>query len=981
MRVGVVEDARLRGIDLGVWAEFDAAAWTSYPLLFRMLDDAAVAAVLWDRFLSSSQRAVIAEGLGVGEEQARSLTALLAGLRELGKLVPGFQWRERGAWQRLGEDLVAGAGRISQTPVEVDRSSMHVAFGVLGGFGFAVGGNCSPAVRCAQMVGGMGGRFLQVDVGGGADARRVAATAGGPAWQELRARYAALVRYLTGAVTVPERVSVQAAVLITGVGMLAGWLSGQRGHWLDAAHMPAFGASEHYTDARARAVEAVEDAELERVDLEPVPFATAHPHLKGPNDVQASLMTRLPGIVGEYGVGITVIADGTGSGKSVSALEVGRICNRGCGTAGVAWLMPTTATTDAAWEMLDGYVRAHRPERVPVTLVHGRSGMNAAYTGTRLTAEAAGGPPGPVGALAMLMPDATHPAGTSAPDEAGAAGPDGGVTEPAGAGEREATAPERFLRVQDMALLAQFCAATVDQAQMAVLPVQFSVLRLLALSGRTVVVDEAHALTPYSHLQLLRLLGWLGSLRTPVVLLSATMPSSTSSAMVAAYLAGAGHDPGGLEAADYAPGFPGWLFADAATGTAHRMQEAARIRHSRAQRRPLRMTMRPVTYRRLGDARRVVDPDERLAVIGRTIGQVVREGGCAMAGCATVADSQDTYRYLRRSWSGDPGELVLLHARFPGWVREQRTGWVRRALGPAGPRPDRLVVVTTSILDTSLDIDVDMMVSDLASIARLLQRAGRLARFCLAWQNTGRRPQWWSPDHVPHLTVLQPLGAAGTTAVPAEWRTVEPAFLLHATAALLQARNHDLQLDLPGDVQDLVEQVHGEHSPFADETANLRRLLAGHLERTMAEEHLSAVHLIPPHERVSALADLHRQYLTAAQAATRLGTLPRRLLPCYLTAGGAPALDRAGTQPLPDQRHLSPRQVHQILQHTVPVPAAWVAARGPQHRPPAGWDQHPLLADLVLLPAPARDLAHTEHYGRHRLRMDDELGLIHDRVN
>ncbi|MGW1673363.1 HD domain-containing protein [Streptomyces sp. NPDC002324] len=983
--MGVVEDARFRGIDLGVWAEYEAATWTSYPLLFRMLDDAAVAAVLWDRFLSSSQRAVIAGGLGVGMEQARSVTALLAGLRELGKLVPGFQRRERGAWELLGEDLVTGAGRISEEPVEVDRVSMHVAFGVLSGFGFAAGGNSSPAVRSAQVVGGMGGRFLQVDVSGGAAARRVAATAGGPAWQELRARYAALVRYLTGAVTVPERVSVQAAVLMTGVGMLAGRLSGRRGHWQQAAHMPAFGAAEHFTATRTRAVEVVEEAELERIDLEPVPFTTAHPTLKGPNVLQASLMAQLPGLVGQYGVGITVIADGTGSGKSVGALEVGRICNDGCGTAGVAWLMPTTATADAAWETLEAYVRAHRPERVPVTLAHSRSRLNAPYTDTRLTTEAAGGQADPAGALAAPLHDRAHPAGTPAPAETGVAAPDSGAPESTETGERgeprEVTAPEGFLRSQDVALLAQFSAATVDQAQMAVLPVEFSVLRLLALSGKTVVVDEAHALTPYSHLQLLRLLGWLGSLRTPVVLLSATMPSSTSSAMVAAYLAGAGHDAGRLASADYAPGFPGWLFADAATGTAHRMQETARIRHSRAQSRPLRMTMRPVTYRRLGDDSRVVEPGERLAVIGRTLAQVAREGGCAMVGCATVADSQDTYRYLQRSWPGDPGELVLLHARFPGWAREQRTGWLRRVLGPGGPRPDRLVVVTTSILDTSLDIDVDMMVSDLASIARLLQRAGRLARFYRSWQDNGRRPRWWSPGHAPRLTVLQPLGAAGTTAVPAEWRTVEPAFLLHATAALLQAKNHDLQLNVPGDVQDLVEQVHGERSPFADEAANLRRLLAGHLERTMAEEHLSAVHLIPPHNRVSALADLHRQYLTSAQAATRLGTLPRRLLPCYLTAGGELALDRAGTQPLPDQKHLSPRHVHQILQRTVPVPAAWVARRGPQHRPPLGWDQHPLLADLVLLPAPVRDPAHTEHYGRHRLRMDDELGLIHDRVN
>jgi len=199
--------------------------------------------------------------------------------------------------------------------------------------------------------------------------------------------------------------------------------------------------------------------------------------------------------------------------------------------------------------------------------------------------------------------------------------------------------------------------------------------------------------------------------------------------------------------------------------------------------------MRPVTYRRLGDVCRVVEKGERLSEIGHAIGQVTREGGCAAVVCATVADAQDTYRYLRRSWSGDPGGTAAARAVPPGWVREQRTTWVRRALGTAGPRPDRLVVVTTSLLDTSLDIDVDVMVSDLASIARLLQRAGRLARFHQAWQGTDRRPRWWSRGHVPQLTVLKPLGALQATTVPAEWRTVEPAFLLHGTAALIQSRS------------------------------------------------------------------------------------------------------------------------------------------------------------------------------------------------
>jgi CRISPR-associated endonuclease/helicase Cas3 len=184
-------------------------------------------------------------------------------------------------------------------------------------------------------------------------------------------------------------------------------------------------------------------------------------------------------------------------------------------------------------------------------------------------------------------------------------------------------------------------------------------------------------------------------------------------------------------------------------------------------------------------------------------------------------------------------------------------------------------------------------------------------------------------------------------------------------------------LDLPGDVQDLVEQVHGEHSPFAEATDRMRHLAAGRQERDLVHHHLSAQHLVPPPARVSSLADLHRQQLTTAQAATRLGTLPARLLPCYRNRAGELCLDRAGFHPLPDHEHLSLPHIRGVLQHTLPVPAAWVARRSPQHRPPATWLRHPLLADTVLLPAPADDPGHTESFGRYLLRMDDELGLIH----
>ena len=87
-------------------------------------------------------------------------------------------------------------------------------------------------------------------------------------------------------------------------------------------------------------------------------------------------------------------------------------------------------------------------------------------------------------------------------------------------------------------------------------------------------------------------------------------------------------------------------------------------------------------------------------------------------------------------------------------------------------------------------------------------------------------------------------------------------------------------------------------------------------------------------------------------------------------------IGRAWQHLLPDTDRLRREDVGHLLAHTLPVPAAWVAARTHRHRPPAGWQRYPVLRDLVLLPAPADDREHTEHFGSYRLRMDDDLGLV-----
>lgn len=955
----VLEDGRNGGVDVSPWGKWDEWSLTAYCLLFHMIDVGAVAAELWDRLLTASQRTVISAGLGLDPEQARGVVAFLAALHDIGKLTPYFQRRVPAAWAGLSEELQADAGPVFS--VWHARASMHVGLGLLTELGFQVGGNDSVAVRAAQCLGGHHGRFLQLDIDSAASAGRVAGVMGGQRWQELRSRYSRLLWHQFADGAVPRAMSVPAAVLITGLTMEADRLASPKSYWVDHADMPAAGAFEHHTLARKQAQKLVGERGLDRIPLEPVRFVDAHHGVGEPNAAQASILEQMPLAVAERGVGIVAVTDATGSGKSIMGLELARIFNEQCGSEGVAWLLPSTAAADGIHTALEAYVRAHPEAPSPVTVVHSQRHVRL---------------------------DDPPPVANLADDEA--FGPYEQAPADSEDGQVQLSSPGEWPGEGAHALLAQFTVTTVDQAQMAALPVHNSAHRLLALSGKTVIVDEAHALSPFSQLQLRRLLAWLGAMSCPVVLLSATLPATTCNELVRSYLSGAGHRPADLARRRLTPAYPGWMFADARTaGTLH-MNPAHREQHMRAQRRPVRLALRDVTYRR-HEKGRTPQPGERLTAVADALAPVLEHGGCAAVACATVADAQDTYDFLHAAGEWEPGELLLLHSRRSNGRRARMLRLLRRRLGPAAPRPQRLVVVTTSLLDTSLDIDVDLMVSDLASMARLLQRAGRLGRFARhpAQRRALPRPVWWDEEAGPLLTVLNPVNGRGTTALPPGWNRVEPAAVLLATALQLRAAQTRTPagseglpahtVTLPDQVQELVEAVHGADSSFAEECTRLQALLASHQARELAQIHHSAVHLVPAPSRVSSLADLHREPLTAARAATRLGVMPRQLLPCYRTPHGYWSLDREGRHPLPDHKHLGAHLIRTVLEHSLPVPAAWVAGPSRAPKAPESWQHHPLLAGTVLLPVETDHPDEGCRFGRYVLRMDPDLGLVHRR--
>lgn len=644
----------LEGGLVGEWEAPDESVWgksrgldpaaAPYPLIRHLVDAAAMALHLWDAWLSENQRVRIAEGMGLPVEEARAVVGLCAGLHDLGKL-SGFQFCSRHGSQSLSEELGRDWAQLSVERCGHDVAGAQSVAQVLADLGLADEGRLRAAERLAEVIGGHHGRFHRLEDG------VAPAFLGGPAWARQRTAHAAAVHGLLGEPPAPTVFKAPAAVLVTGVVILADWLVSQEDYLRQRQQTLEPLLVDHFERSRRDAPRLLAQAGLDRVELQRKEFAQAYGIQGQPNALQRSVMQDLRWAVreGRRG-GILVVTAAPGDGKSETALEAERVLSQAFGTRGYAFLLPTMATSDQMHGRITQALLRQRGEEASLTLVHSMAWLNSAYADDDLDASN------------VLTCDG---------DEAGA-----------GRGRVEADLrPQRWLRGAKRPLLAQFAVGTIDQALMAVLPVRHNALRLLALSGKTFIVDEAHAYDPYMQVLLGRLLNWLGAFGVPVVLLSATLPASISDRLVKEYLRGCGHKPSALKGRTFPPPYPGWLYVDGDSGQATPISPARRQEQALTRSMQLEVAIEPVVHSG-GGAR------ARLAVIERLLTPVDgKEGGTALVVCNTVGDAQQTYLKLRERFDAraheEGGSVQLLHARFPGMCARPAPGRSRRGWAAA----------------------------------------------------------------------------------------------------------------------------------------------------------------------------------------------------------------------------------------------------------------------------------------------------------
>lgn len=333
---------------------------------------------------------------------------------------------------------------------------------------------------------------------------------------------------------------------------------------------------------------------------------------------------------------------------------------------------------------------------------------------------------------------------------------------------------------------------TVDQLIKAALMEKYGLLRLLALLGKVVIIDEMHAYDLYMQDMIEQFLKYCGMFHVPVVILSATLPSVTKGRLLSAY---AGFEDkkkqymlNGLEVE-----YDGkWNMQSSYP----LLTMVSNVDYGKT----IEVTEEifPASKKQVYQYEMVSISESYIEEISALCMDKIKDGGCLAVIVNLVDDAKELYRFLKNKVDSGT-ELFLLHGRNTEYQKEKASDKVKKLFGKdRSYRPKKSIVISTQILEQSMDIDFDFMCSILAPMDLLLQRFGRYRRH--GSQGTIREIVDVSDDKILIFT-------PENTDKPTQVYEKE---IVEKTKGILK-KNSEKILHLPEETRTLIESVYGNH--------------------------------------------------------------------------------------------------------------------------------------------------------------------------
>ena len=537
---------------------------------------------------------------------------------------------------------------------------------------------------------------------------------------------------------VDEERTLRASHVLAGIAVLADWI-GSNQRWFRYSE-PEVDLRKYWQSIQSVALKAVREAGVIGAQTSgELSFGQLIDAAATPSPMQDwASNVPLP-----HGPALYLIEDETGSGKTEAATILIHRLMRSAAASGVYIALPTMATANA---MFDRMAKAHRllfeeGANPSVALVHGARDLHRGFSPARLRG----------GRREIPYSDSDDPEEVSA----------------------STACAEWIAHDCRRAFLADVGVGTIDQALLSILPCRHQSLRLLGISQRVLVLDEVHAYDAYMGTEIERLMEFQAALGGSAILLSATLPVVVRQRLSQAFARGLGRpDTEGNVAMQY----------PLATIQSADIESSQPISGM-----PGRGRVLPVRF--------LDTPSKALTEIERA----ARAGKAVLYIRNTVDDVLETHESLNRR-----GVLSkLFHARFALVDRLEIEAQVVATFGKES-RPEcrnGRVLIATQVVEQSLDLDFDVLITDLAPMDLLIQRAGRL------WRH--ERPY---RDGHPELVVVSPEPSpnADETWFSDAFPRAAYVYRDHARLWLTARRLMDAgTIESPGGLRSLVEAVYG----------------------------------------------------------------------------------------------------------------------------------------------------------------------------
>lgn len=438
--------------------------------------------------------------------------------------------------------------------------------------------------------------------------------------------------------------------------------------------------------------------------------------------------------------GILIYEATTGSGKTEAALIGAEIMAEKSHRSGLFFALPSQATSNGIFLRMKEWLNnlsSLEKGNMALRLIHGKASLNDEFTSIK---------------------------------------PSSNIYEE----DKYGVSVNSYFAGNKLSILDDFTVGTIDQLLLMALKQKHLMLRHLGFSNKVVIIDEAHAYSTYMNIYLDQALKWLGAYKVPVIILSATLPLKRRNELIKAYLLGQNKKSKNIEKPmdfETEKSYPLVSFTDG--NKIIQFKDFEKISSKRFE----------IIKLNKNDSENIAERIRKDSKSGGVFGIIVN----------TVKRCQSVAKQLIEIFGED--KVEILHSSFISTERIEKENNLLKTIGKNGKRPDFKIIIGTQVIEQSLDIDFDVLYTDLAPIDLLIQRIGRLHR-----HKETKRPKNFLNPKVYVMDSVSYDFDEGSTYVYQEYILMRTEFYLPS------------EIFIPKDVSALVQKVYAKDDIEIEET-------------------------------------------------------------------------------------------------------------------------------------------------------------------